>query len=64
MSSNVTYRVVLEKLGGTDINDYVGMFGDLFYDPYVGELRVSDGVTVGGYPSGVGPLSNVNGGTF
>lgn len=46
--SNVTYRVFLEKLGGTDPQNFVGSFGDLFYDPFDGILRVSNGLAPGG----------------
>lgn len=46
--SNVTYRVFLEKLGGTDPLTFIGNHGDLFYDPFDGVLRVSNGETQGG----------------
>ena len=46
--SNTIYRPFLEKLGGTNVNEYVGDKGEVFYDPEVGDLRVSDGITPGG----------------
>lgn len=64
MAPMATYKVFLEKLGGTDPSSFIGRVGDLFYDPYTGILRVSDGVTHGGNPIGQGPQSNLNGGTF
>ena len=46
--SKSTYRTYLEKLGNTDAESFIGMKGDLFFDPEVRELKVSDGVTAGG----------------
>lgn len=46
--SNVTYRMFLEKLGGTDVSTFIGSHGELFYDPFDGILRLSDGATQGG----------------
>lgn len=48
MSSNITFRPFLEKLGGTPSNTYIGNGGELFYDPNTTKIRVSDGVTPGG----------------
>lgn len=48
MSSNVTFRPFLEKLGGTPANTFVGNGGELFYDPDTTKIRVSDGITPGG----------------
>ena len=64
--SNVTYRVFLEKLGGTNPENFIGGFGDLFFDPFDGILRVSDGTTQGGTPiSGANAaITNVDGGIF
>lgn len=44
----VTYRVYVEKLGGSDPDTFVGVPGELFYDPAVGILKRSDGTTPGG----------------
>lgn len=46
--ANKTYRVLLEKLGGTDPTTYVGNEGELFFDPTSTTLRVADGTTSGG----------------
>jgi hypothetical protein len=46
--ANKTYKVLLEKLGGTDATNYVGNEGELFYDPTTTTLRVGDGTTAGG----------------
>lgn len=46
--TNKVYRVFLDKLGGTDPTQFVGDKGEIFYDPLVGALRISDGVTPGG----------------
>lgn len=46
--SNSTYRLFVEKLGGTTATEFVGNVGDVFYDPEGNELRISDGSTVGG----------------
>ena len=42
------YRPFLEKLGGESASAYIGTFGDLFYDPSINQLKVSDGITSGG----------------
>jgi hypothetical protein len=46
--SNSVNRVFLEKLGGSDAANFIGNSGELFYDPVIGALKLSDGVTVGG----------------
>lgn len=48
LSTNTTYRVFLEKLGGSDPSAFVGDKGELFYDPYSTTLKFSDGTTAGG----------------
>lgn len=48
------YRTFLEKLGGSDASTFVGKVGDLFYDPSVGNLKLSDGSTAGGVAVGTG----------
>lgn len=64
--SRVTYRMFLEKLGGTEASSFIGSHGDLFYDPFDGILRVSDGVTQGGTTiSGANAtITVVDGGNF
>lgn len=46
--ANKTYKVLLEKLGGTDSTTYVGNEGELFFDPTSSTLRIADGLTPGG----------------
>lgn len=45
---NTTFRAFVEKLGATEAADFVGNYGELFYDPNTRSLRVSDGSTAGG----------------
>lgn len=62
----VVYRVLLERLGGTNVSTYKGKYGDLFYDPATTTLRVADGETAGGTPlptgGGSGPTSSISAG--
>jgi hypothetical protein len=46
--SNATYKPFIEKLGGTNASSYIGVIGEIFYDPTSGSLRRSDGATAGG----------------
>ena len=46
--ANKTYKVLLEKLGGTNAANYIGNEGELFFDPTTTTLRVGDGTTAGG----------------
>mgnify|MGYP003333615692 CR=1 FL=1 len=47
---NTLYRTSVEKLGGRNVEEYVGNAGELFFDPASLVLRISDGETVGGNP--------------
>ena len=51
MSTNVTFKMFTDHLGGTQANNYIGRKGEIFYD-FDGStpLRLSDGVTPGGIP--------------
>lgn len=42
------YGLINNKIHGTAVNRYVGKPGDIFYDPAIGDLRLSDGITPGG----------------
>lgn len=46
--ANKLNRVFLEKLGGSNVSQFIGDQGELFFDPTTGVLRVSDGITPGG----------------
>ena len=49
--NTTTYRPFLERLGGSPVKEFVGEFGELFYDPAeptLDSLRISDGKTPGG----------------
>ena len=48
LSTNTTYRVLLEKLGGSNPNTFIGDAGELFYNPSGTTLKISDGSTPGG----------------
>lgn len=58
LSTNTTYRVVLDKLGGSDPSVFVGNEGELFYDPSSTGLKLSDGTTSGGVSISVSSVSN------
>jgi hypothetical protein len=58
--SNVIFRMFTEHLGGTRAADFIGNFGDIFYDPASGMLMIADGSIPGGIPiSGVSPSANL-----
>jgi hypothetical protein len=48
MTTNATFKLFADKMGGTLANNYIGTTGDIFYDPDQGVLKISDGVTAGG----------------
>ena len=48
MSTNATFKLFADKLGGTRANTYIGTTGDLFYDPEIGSIKLSNGTTPGG----------------
>lgn len=56
--SNTTYRVLVEKLGASNAEQFIGNEGEVFYDPTGSVLRLSDGATPGGIILG-GGQSNV-----
>lgn len=41
-------KLFVDKMGGRTAAEYIGVKGDLFYDPLEGNLRMSDGSTIGG----------------
>jgi hypothetical protein len=46
--ANVTNKIFVDKMGGRPATSYIGQPGEIFYDPAVGDLRLSDGATAGG----------------
>jgi hypothetical protein len=48
MKDDATFRLFVENIGHTSVEEFVGNIGDVFYDPLTGDLRLSDGETVGG----------------
>ena len=46
----------------TDINSFIGEYGNIFFDVDTGDLRLSDGVTPGGIPLGGGATLTAGGG--
>lgn len=46
--ANTTNKIFVDKMGGRSSTDYVGVPGEIFYDPAVGDLRLSDGASPGG----------------
>jgi hypothetical protein len=48
MASNSIYRLYAEKLGNSDVTKFIGKFGEIFYDPIIPILHLSDGHTLGG----------------
>ena len=54
MSTNATFKIFTDKMGGTRSNNYIGTTGEVFYDiDGTSPLRLSDGVTPGGIPFGI-----------
>jgi hypothetical protein len=58
MSTNATFKIFTDKLGGTGANNYIGTTGEVFYDiDGTTPMRISDGVTPGGRPFGIASVS-------
>ena len=59
MSTNATFKIFTDKMGGTRSNTYIGTTGEIFYDiDGTTPLRLSDGVTPGGIPFGIASVSS------
>jgi hypothetical protein len=54
MINNTTYRFLVEKLGDSDPEKFVGNEGEVFYDPNNPILKLSNGTTPGGVSVGGG----------
>jgi hypothetical protein len=46
--SNKTFKLLTDKMGGNPAASYIGSAGDIFYDPEIGSLKLSNGTTAGG----------------
>jgi hypothetical protein len=58
MSTNATFKIFTDKMGGTGANNYIGTTGEVFYDiDGSTPMRLSDGVTPGGIPFGISSVS-------
>ena len=58
MTTNATFKLFADKMGGTEANNYIGTTGEVFYDiDGTTPMRLSDGVTPGGIPFGVASIS-------
>jgi hypothetical protein len=54
MTTNATFKMFADKMGGTRANNYIGTTGEVFYDVDGSTpMRLSDGVTPGGIPFGI-----------
>jgi hypothetical protein len=59
MSTNATFKIFADKLGGTRANTYIGTTGEVFYDiDGTTPLRLSDGTTPGGIPFGIATVAS------
>ena len=59
MSTNATFKIFTDKMGGTRSNNYIGTAGEIFYDiDGTSPLRLSDGVTPGGIPFGISSVTS------
>ena len=58
MTTNATFKLFADKMGGTTANNYIGTTGEVFYDiDGTTPMRLSDGVTPGGISFGVASIS-------
>jgi hypothetical protein len=58
MSTNATFKIFTDKMGGTSANTYIGTTGEVFYDiDGTTPMRLSDGVTPGGVQFGITSVS-------
>jgi hypothetical protein len=46
--SNIIFKLFADKQGGRQSSTYIGKYGDIFYDPTIGSLKLSNGVSPGG----------------
>ena len=59
MTTNVTFKIFTDKMGGTRASNYIGNTGEVFYDiDGTSQMRLSDGSTPGGIPFGIASISS------
>ena len=46
--SNKTFKLFADKMGGNPAASFIGTAGELFYDPEIGSIKLSNGVSPGG----------------
>jgi hypothetical protein len=46
--SNKTFKLFADKMGGRTAASFIGSAGDIFYDPEIGSLKLSNGISPGG----------------
>jgi hypothetical protein len=46
--SNTIFKLFADKQGGRQTSTYIGRYGDIFYDPDIGSIKLSNGITPGG----------------
>ena len=46
--ANKTFKLFADKMGGNPAASFIGSAGDLFYDPEIGSIKLSNGTTPGG----------------
>jgi hypothetical protein len=58
MTTNATFKLFADKMGGNEANNYIGTVGEVFYDiDGTTPMRLSDGETPGGIPFGIASVS-------
>jgi hypothetical protein len=45
---NTIFKLFADKQGGRQTSTYIGRYGDIFYDPDIGSIKLSNGITPGG----------------
>lgn len=58
MTTNSTFKIFTDKMGGTRANTYIGTTGEVFYDvDGTSPMRLSNGTTPGGIQFGITSVS-------
>jgi len=45
---STTFKLFADKMGGRSTSTYIGTTGEIFYDPLIGSIKISNGVNPGG----------------